>query len=663
MNFTKENNVLTGRAGGEILRIEPWGQDSFRVRSTRYAGFTSDAWGLSEHIDDHSAEITVADGTARITNGKLGASVTPSGVISFFKDGKPLLREFHRNYDPSVTKESCALKILPREYTPIIGGDYGLTVRFESRDGEKMFGMGQYQQPYLDLKGCILELAQRNSQVSIPFVLSNLGYGFMWNNPSVGRAVFGRNCTEWQARCTEQMDYWITAGDTPAEIVSRYTAVTGRAPVMPDSLLGLWQCRLRYRTQQEVLDVARRYRDLGIHLDVIVIDFFHWIRQGDWGFDPEYWPDPRAMCDELHAMGTKVMVSVWPSVDRKSVHFADMADKGLLIRTERGTMETYDFNGDCVTFDATNEEARRYIWNVCRENYVKYGIDMFWLDNAEPDLAVYDYDNYRCRLGPMIKAGNVYPYMYAKAFHDGMEEMNKKDIVNLERCAWFGSQKLGVVLWSGDIQSTWESFRDQIAAGLNMGIAGIPWWTTDIGGFMYGNVHDPSFIELLERWFEFAVFCPVLRMHGDRDPHDIPPLCSDKNRDYGGGYLYTGQPNELWSYGPEAQKIFEKNLALRLSLRDYISALMKNAHETGAPVMRTMFFEFPDDEKCWNVSDQYMFGPKYLVAPVLQPGTFSREVYLPEGSWRDMHTGRICRGGTSVSAEAPIDAIPVFERQ
>lgn len=183
------------------------------------------------------------------------------------------------------------------------GGDYKITVRFDANENEKIFGMGQYQQPNLNLKGCILELAQRNSQISIPFYISSLGYGFLWNNPGIGEAAFGANYTQWKSECSEEIDYWITADDTPKEIMKNFTEVTGRAPEFPDNALGLWQCKLRYRTQDEVLEVAREYKRRGIPLDVIVIDFFHWIRQGDWSFDPKYWPDPQAMIDELKEMG------------------------------------------------------------------------------------------------------------------------------------------------------------------------------------------------------------------------------------------------------------------------------------------------------------------------------------------------------------------------
>ena len=660
MNFEKKDNVLIARRRNETLLIEAWGTDSLRVRATEYMEFTGRSWALSEAVDANPSVAVSIDGqdSATITNGRLSARVSSSGMLTFYRDGELLLKEYHRDYDEPKCRESRCLKIRGREYKPIVGGDYSLTVRFESNDQERIFGMGQYQHGYLDLKGCVLELAQRNSQVTVPFAVSSLGYGFLWNNPGVGKVSFGRNYTEWNAQATKEMDYWITVGSTPDEILRKYTDVTGRTPMIPDGLLGLWQCKLRYRTQDEVLSVARKYKELGIPLDVIVIDFFHWTRQGDWHFDPEYWPDPKAMCDELHAMGTKVMVSVWPSVDRKSENFEEMLDRGYLIRTERGSIQTYDFQGDCLEIDVTNPAAREFIWEKCKKNYYDYGIDMFWLDNAEPDYAVYDYDNYRYALGCALEVSNIYPQLYAKSFCDGITaEQKEKNMLHLVRSAWAGSQKYSTLVWSGDVPSSFESLRDQLFGGLNIGLAGIPWWTTDIGGFMTDDVADPAFHELLLRWYEFAVFSPILRMHGDRGPHNIPPL-SDK--DFGGGSLYTGQPNELWSYGDDAFKVMKCQLDLRQSLKPYIEGLMREASENGSPLMRTMFYEFPSDAKCWEVTDQYMFGSSYLVAPILQAGQREREVYLPAGSWKNLNDGREYTGGQTITCDAPLEYIPVF---
>ncbi len=672
MRFENDNGALVGHHNGETLRIEAWGRDSLRVRSTMLGRFMDENWALTEKPEktEPTVQIKKADrwagyGTldtheiASITNGRVRAEVNFMGVISFYRDDVLILREYYRMYDGTISRGSRCLKVVNRQWKGVIGGsEYELNVKFDPNPGESIFGMGQYQHGCLDQKGCVLELAQRNSQISVPFALSSLGYGFLWNNPAVGRVTFGKNYTEWIASATREMDYYITVADTPRDILFNYTAATGRADMFPEDRMGLWQCKLRYRTQDEVLSVARRYRDEGIRIDQIVIDFFHWTVQGDWKFDPRYWPDPKAMVDELHSMGIKVIVSVWPSVDRRSENFYPMMERGLLIRTERGAAQTYDYQGDCVEIDPFNPEARKYIWDVCKRNYYDLGIDAFWLDNSEPDYGVYDFDHYRYSAGPALAVSNLYPQMYSRAFYDEMRK-DGKPVVNLLRCAWAGSQKYGNVIWSGDVPSTFEAFADQLQAGLSMGLAGIPWWTTDIGGFMTDDANDPAFRQLLIRWYQFAVYSAVLRMHGDRGPYDIPAL---DDRDWGGGYLHTGQPNELWSYGEDNYRIMRKYYDIRVGMHDYIKSLFEQAHTDGSPLIRTMFYEFPDDPKCWQLTDQYMFGGRYLVAPILRLDQFRREVYLPAGTWTLTSTGEAYAGGQPVTADAPIEYMPVFER-
>lgn len=670
MQFINDNNSLIAKANGEILRIEAWGPDSLRVRATKFHDFKDLDWALTEKPQACSPVVTIAeedhwvgDGTidkkpiATIVNGAIKAVVNFAGIITFYKNDEMILREYFRMYDGTLSKESRCLKIVSREWKGVIGArNYKLNMKFEANAGEKIFGMGQYQQDCMDLKGCVLELAQRNSQISVPFMMSSKGYGMLWNNPAVGRVTFGKNYTEWIAESTTQMDYWITAAGTPKDIMNAYSAVTGHAPEFPEDLMGLWQCKLRYRTQDEVLEVARAYQKEGIKIDQIVIDFFHWTVQGDWKFDTKYWPDPKAMVDELHSMGIKVIVSIWPSVDRKSENFGPMMDQGLLIQTERGAAQTYDYQGDCVEIDPFNPKTREYVWNVCKKNYYDFGIDAFWLDNSEPDYGVYDFENYRYYDMSALECSNLYPQMYSRIFFDEMVK-DGKPVVNLLRCAWAGSQKYGNVVWSGDVPSTFEAFRDQLQCGLNMGIAGIPWWTTDIGGFMTDDVNDPDFRQLLIRWYEFAVYSAVLRMHGDRGPYNIPPL---DDRDWGGGYLHTGQPNELWSYGEDNYRIMKKYYDVRIEMHDYIKALYDEASANGSPLIRTMFYEFPDDEKCWELEDQYMFGSDYVVAPILELNCFKRDVYLPEGKWKLTSTGEIYEGKQTVSVDAPIDYMPVF---
>ena len=655
----QEGNALIYENDGELLRIEPWGKNSLRVRSVMQGPICDTDYALIELNEADKAivpSISVSEYEASITNGKITARIEVSNwnhkcVISYYNQNKKLLLK--------ETGDGGALNKDSRRFHGIIGGAYNLHVSFASAQNEKLFGMGQYQQDDLDLKYTTLELAHRNSQASVPFVLSSLGYGFLWHNPAIGQVTFGKNVTDWYAASTKQMDYWITAGDTPDEIEQAYGRAVGTTPMMPEYGLGFWQCKLRYRTQDEVLSVARQYQKEGIHIDQIVIDFFHWTVQGDWKFDTTYWPDPKAMVDELHSMGIKVIVSVWPSVDRKSENFQPMMDRGLLIRTERGAAQTYDYQGDCVEIDVFNPETRKYVWEICKKNYYDFGIDAFWLDNSEPDYGVYDFDHYRYIAGPALSCSNIYPQLYSRVFYDNMKDLGDGNVVNLLRCAWAGSQKYGNVVWSGDVPSTFEAFYDQLQAGLNMGLAGIPWWTTDVGGFMTDDVNDPDFQQLLIRWYEFAVYSAVLRMHGDRGPYNIPPL---DTRDWGGGYLHTGQPNELWSYGEENYRIMKKYYDIRIEMHDYIKQLYEEASSNGSPLIRTMFYEFPEDSKCWELQDQYMFGSDYLVAPIFHLNQFEREVYLPAGKWEDTRDGKVYEGGQIITADAPLDSMPVFKR-
>lgn len=663
MRFTETKNGLLVRRRGERLLIEAWGTNALRVRATRYEDFTGREWALEEPVsqDRRQAKITVVEGQeAYVENGRIKVRVNSAGVLFFYRDGQPILSEYQRDYAGTESEESRCLKIVSRDYKAIVGGDYSLTVRFESRDGEKIFGMGQYQQPYLDLKGCTLELAQRNSQVSIPFAVSSLGYGFLWNHPGVGRATFGRNYTEWTAQTAKEMDYWITADENPAKIVENYTEVTGRAPMLPEGLLGLWQCKLRYRTQEELLSVAREHKRRGLPMDAIVVDFFHWTRQGEFKFEPRDWPDPEAMVRELRELGIEPVVSVWPTIDERSENFGEMSEKGYLVAPDRGMAYHMSWMGNTVFYDATHPGAQQFVWEKCRQNYYDKGIRCFWLDEAEPEYGPYDFDNYRYYAGPALQCSNVYPVGYAKGFYDGLKAAGETEILSLVRCAWAGSQKYGVLTWSGDIHSSFRAMREQLQAGLNMCVAGIPWWTSDIGGFIGGNIQDPYFKELLVRWFAWGAFCPVFRMHGERSPW------YEREEEFINGVrqLTSGQDNEVWSFGEDNYEILKKYLFIRERLRPYIRECMRQASETGAPVMRPLFFDFPEDRVAWEVEDAYMFGPDLLVAPVMEEGQREREVYLPAGCrWTDANTKTVYEGGQRITVPAPLDIIPVFMRE
>ena len=651
--YEKKENQLIFRNDGETLIICPWGKNSLRVRSTFLVDIPEGSAALLDP-QPFTAAISIDGNYATITNGNITASLYVNIADNRLQitytnaQGKVLLKEVN---------PSGALCIKPRHFKPLPGGTYKLKVSFQSDPSEKIYGMGQYQQEVLNLKGCNLELAHRNSQASVPFYISSLGYGFLWNNAAIGEVHFGSNTTEWVAESTKLLDYWITAGDTPAQIEETYASVTGTAPMMPEYGLGYWQCKLRYYNQEQVLEIARDYKKRGIPVDVLVIDYYHWLRCGDYRFDPEYFPNPEAMVKELADMGIETMVSIWPQIDWRSENYQEMKQQNMLVKSNSGVDVQMHFHGNNVFMDPTNPRTRKYVWNKIKENYADLGIHTFWLDEAEPEFTTYDFADYRYHEGPVTEIGNIYPREYARMFYEGLQESGQKEVVSLIRCAWAGSQRYGALVWSGDIMSTYEDFRKQICAGIHMGISGIPWWTTDIGGFHGGNVNDPDFKELLIRWFQYGTFLPVMRMHGSRIPHS--PIINKA----GEVREKTGAPNEVWSYGEENYEIMVKFINIRQKMRDYTRSLMEETHKTGAPLIRGMFYEFPEDSVCWDIKDQYMYGADILVAPVCHKNTFSREVYLPIGSsWTDARNGKVYEGGQTLTVDAPIETLPIFLR-
>ena len=682
MYVQTKDAAIEARDGSALLRIEPWGENAIRVRMAR-GPFSQDDWALTEPVSAPDAQVTQEEkdttdpwyrgdewarfhrtgSTFTLRNGKITAHLNEEGWLTFQNArGETLLRECWRDRY-RVNRYCLPLYIPARELRPVPGtSDYELFARFEADDREKIFGMGQYQMGGLDKKGAVLELQHRNSQASVPFYVSSLGYGFLWNNPGVGTVTFAKNLTEWHLPRTGQLDYYIVAGDTPAEILSLYTAAAGRPPRMPEYGLGYWQCRLRYRTQEEVLSIAREMKRRGLPLDVIVIDFFHWKLQGDWDFDPAYFPNPAAMAAELRSMGVETCVSVWPTVDMRSRSYPVMRERGWLMETDRGyALDAEAFMGPTVYFDATNPEAREYVFDRCRKSYLDRGIRLFWLDEAEPELHAYDMDNWRYAAGPAMRVSNLYPREYTRGFWEGLRKSGQEEILSLVRCAWAGSQKYGALTWSGDVSSTWRSFREQLQAGLSMGMAGIPWWTCDLGGFLGGWAEDPGFRELLARWFAWGCFLPVFRMHGERSPWDGDPVTMGPD---GIQILSGGAPNELWSFGEDMYGILTRYLFLREKLRPYLRSVFDETSRTGAPVIRPLFFQFPEDPEAWETENAYLLGPDILVSPVTEPGRETWDVYLPAGAaWTESATGRRFEGGQTVSAHAPLDVIPVFLRE
>lgn len=651
--------------GSRTLRIEAWGADVIRVRETFNPRF---AEAPSALVSDRAAtaEVSTTSCGGRLRSGALSVDVSSEGRLVFQRDGETeaLLQEF------DAAKRLPHLWPPGRDFRSVAPQLYHVEASFAAHEGEHFYGLGQHRHGMLDQKGAVIGLVQRNAEVSIPFLVSSRGYGFLWNNAAEGRVELGRERTRWVAEATRQLDYLVIgparsdrdagvargSGESIyASIMRRYAELTGYAPDMPEWASGFWQSKLRYETQQELLEVAREYKRRRLPLSVIVVDFFHWVRMGDWDFERDRWPDPEAMIRELHQMDVRVMVSVWPTLNPNSENCRIMEDRGLLVEADSGNnllmrfIDTHDTEPvHLAWYDATNPHARSFIWQQCRQNYRDIGVDLFWLDACEGPTSTSEHRPVRLHAGTGLEVNNSYPLQHARAFYDGMRAEHDGPVLNLCRSAWAGSQRYGAAVWSGDIHSDWDTFRTQIAAGLNMAMSGIPWWTTDIGGFEQGNVEDPDFRELVVRWFEFAVFCPLFRLHGNRQPRPA-------------SHRFGGAPNEVWSFGQQAYEVIRGLLFLRERLRPYVHEQMRVAAETGIPPLRPIFFDHPGDENTYGLTDQFLFGPDIIVAPVTHAGARSRSVYVPaNGRWMNGWTDESLPPGASVEVDAPLGRPPVL---
>jgi alpha-D-xyloside xylohydrolase len=662
VSYHNDNGILEVRHRHEVIRIQAWGADSVRVRAAQHRIPAESAGALAETPPpgtggDAGVHITTDETRASLTTGRLRVDVDfdtaasyPEPLITFRTSGESGASE--------LLAESREHFWMPgaRVFAGNRSGAYEIHQQFAAYDGERLFGLGQRTHGKLNLKGLALDLAQRNAEVSIPFVLSDRGYGLLWNSPAVGRVEFAENATRWQAGQAREIDYWLTASPDPADILARYADATGHAPELPAWASGFWQSKLRYRTQEELLTVAREYRRRGLPLSVIVADFFHWSAMGDYRFDESEWPDPDAMVAELRQMGVELMVSIWPTVSPLSENYGEFYDRGLLVGADQG-VEFQQVIADkgmgtpmpVAFYDPTNPRAREYVWSLVKKNYLARGIRVFWLDASEPELNPANPANLSLYAGPGAEVAGIYPRENARLFADGMATAGQEQTVLLSRSAWAGSARFGVAVWSGDIPATWDALRQQVRAGLSIAVSGIPWWTTDIGGFHGGDPGNPAYQELIIRWFQYGAFCPLFRLHGDRNPR-VPT-----------GHTMTGGPNEVWSYGAAAYERIVAVLRLRERLRPYLHEQMRVAARDGVPPMRPLWVDFPQDQDAWQTEDEFLLGPDLLIAPVLEPGVRVRDVYLPEGrTWVTAGTGDRHDGGTIVAVPLSLDRIPVF---
>jgi alpha-D-xyloside xylohydrolase len=427
---------------------------------------------------------------------------------------------------------------------------------------------------------------------------------------------------------------------------------------MPDWGLGYWQSTLRYQDTAEVLAVVREHVvERGLPMSVLVIDALHWPLHGDWAFKAADWPRVEEMTAELRRLGVRVLVSTWPLVNPASANHAALeAIDGFALGPDgrpAGTVFVESDTDEWVRLsliDNTRPAVRELVFDRMRRGYLDRGVAGIWLDGCEPETIPMEPESITYAAGPGLATQNQFPREQARLVAEGQWAMGRHDVVTLARSAWAGSQRYGVVLWSGDVHSTWDALRRQVRAGLGASLAGLPWWTTDIGGFLGGRPDEEAFRELFVRWFQYGTFCPVMRVHGFREPAR--------------GIAGPGGPTEVWAYGERAYPVLVAHLQLRQRLLPYLRRLADEATATGLPPMRPLFVDFPGDAQAWDVDDAFMLGPDLLVAPVLEPGATARDVYLPaDARWRDAATGEVHDGGSLVRLDAPFERIPVLVRE
>jgi alpha-D-xyloside xylohydrolase len=509
---------------------------------------------------------------------------------------------------------------------------------------EGLYGLGQHQAGVWNYRGESVDISQENSNISVPLLVSSRGYGIFWNNES--RSRFNNRFANYlylSSEVADAVDYYFFYGPDLDKVVADYRELTGQAPLFGKWAYGFWQCKNRYKSQDEIIAVARKYRELHIPADNIVQDWFWWNRKGEFVFNKNY-PDPKAMVDQLHAENFHLMISIWPFFEPGSANYDYMDKQGWFVDKFKFAKPPYHTDGMAV-YDATNSDARKFYWDQVNKALFSIGLDAWWMDTTEPET---EGQEENILLGHKLAAGsgdryvNDYPLLDTGAVYQGQRSASdQKRVFILSRSAFAGSQRNAVTAWSGDINSDWLSFRRQITAGLNFELSGIPNWTTDIGGFVFGSPSDPAFRELFVRWFEWATFNPILRVHGTRGNPD---------------------ENELWSYGSDAQKILVDYDRLRYRLLPYTYSLAWMTTSESYTPMRPLVMDFRTDERAINIGDEFMYGPAFLVNPVAQPATTHRDVYLPGAKWYDFWSGKTVDGPLAVNAAAPLEQMPLFVR-
>jgi alpha-D-xyloside xylohydrolase len=582
-------------------------------------------------------------------------------AISVFEEAT--ISEDSENVDGVRMRAGNVRKVVDRQA-------YHTKLEFEWADGEALYGLGSHEEDMLNLRGQRQYLYQHNMKAVVPVLVSTRGYGILLDSYSLMTFHDDGSGSYLWTDVDDELDYYFVYGPEFDQIVRQLRLLTGPVPMLPKWAFGYVQSKERYVSQAELIEIVREYRARGLPLDCIVQDWKTWVGElwGQKSLDPEWFPNPQQMMNDLHALHAKLMISIWPTMHPGGANWREMRDQGFLL-------------GNQATYDAFNPAARACYWKQANDGLFSHGVDAWWCDCTEPfepdwqgaikpepeDRMRINTEEAKRYLDPAVI--NAYSLLHSKGIYEGQRAVTRsKRVVNLTRSAYAGQQRYATITWSGDTAANWETLRRQIPAGLNFCATGLPYWTLDIGAFFVKKkpelwfwcgdydqgVDDLGYRELYARWFQYGAFLPMFRAHG------------------------TDTPREIWRFGNPGELVYDtlvKYLRLRYRLMPYIYSLAGQVTHQDYTMLRVLPFDFRHDPNTYDIDDEYMFGPAFLVCPVTKPMYFAanstplekvektRSVYLPSGSdWYDFWTGKRYAGGQTISADAPLETMPLYVR-
>lgn len=689
---TNSDNVVMLQIAGGYFELTPYSDSIIRVRFAPTQAFSTKASLMMHQLPKPHVGFEVSEtvDTLILSTSKLSIRINrQTGAFTYLdssgqiltkepdRGGKTLIPTdvvksvFDENVEAQIRKDADGV----HAYTPsarqvVDRRAFHTKLEFEWMPGEALYGLGSHEEGMMNLRGQHQYLYQQNMKVVVPVLLSTRGYGILLDSYSLMTFHDDAFGSYLWTDIDDELEYYFIYGPEFDQIVHHIRQLTGKVTMLPRWAFGYIQSKERYISQTELIEVVQEYRKRGIPLDCIVQDWKSW-PSGLWGqktFDPERFPDPKALMAELHRMNARLMISIWPNMNPGSDNWREMRDEGCLL-------------GNQGTYDAFDEKARALYWKQANEGLFAHGIDAWWCDCTEPFQADWtgafkpepeerlriNTEEAKRYLDPEYI--NAYSLLHSQGIYEGQRKTGTdKRVVNLTRSAYIGQQRYGTITWSGDVSATWDTLHRQIADGLNFCATGLPYWTTDIGAFFVKNdpklwfwngdfdqgVEDMGYRELYVRWFQYAAFLPMFRTHG------------------------TDTPREIWRFGEPGEMFYDalvKILRLRYRLMPYIYSLAGMVTHEDYTMIRALPFDFRRDPDSYDVDDQFMLGPALLVNPTTQPMYYtaestplegvnkSRSVYLPKGAdWYDFWTGNRYTGGQTLIADAPLDILPLYVR-